>query len=231
MSDCKKTIPMENVISVSGIVMDTVKNKPLPFAKVYVLAQVQYGRGYYKFDKEVANFFSDKDGKFSFSFNNTSSDSLFAYALALGIVMNSPLYSDYYSSQENYVVDTDNPLSYFNSFNDKTNIVVKGRELNYTKLHLKVLSNPFDTLTLRFVANFDFHTVIGNSVDTTLILRTIPNHRNDFEYWIYSFKDTVGLGAGSYPRWRMLRDTLNIQLADTTYSNKTIVNTLSIPRN
>jgi len=106
---------------------------------------------------------------------------------------------------------------------------VRGRELNYTKLHLKVLANPFDTIKVRTNAIRQATLIRGQSIDTMILLRHLPNQQNIIDYYTESIRDTVGFIPGTYIR-RIIKDTLQTGMADTIYHNKIITNSSLMPR-
>ena len=113
----------------------------------------------------------------------------------------------------------------FNYSIDVKNAIVKARELNYTKLHLKVMQNPYDTFIVKTsVASGQLTYVKGQSFDTVVYLRHLPSFQNIIYY--RTERNTVD----SFFIRREIRDTVNAGMADTLFINKTINSTYSMPR-
>lgn len=226
LSSCRKEVPLGTRVTASGIVFDSVKNKVLANAKLYLFGAHQTFYGIYYSQGPLDSTVSDNNGKFSISF--TADGKSIDYGLQLGVLE----YGGYvYNNQTNYVIDNTQPLFKFNYSTNVSNAVVRGRELNYTKLHLKVLVNPFDTIKVRTTAIRQVTLLKGQSIDTTILVRHLPNQQNIIEYYTESIRDTIGFipGPGTSIR-RIYRDTLQTGMADTIYHSKTIPNSSLIPR-
>lgn len=232
LTSCRKDVPLGTRVTASGIVFDSVKNKVLANAKLYLFGAHRTFYGIYYSDGPLDSTVSDNNGKFSISF--TADGKTIDYGLQLGVLE----YGGYvYNNQTNYVIDNTQPLFKFNYSTNVSNAVVRGRELNFTKIHLKVLRNPFDTFLVRTSAIRQVTLLKGQSIDTTIFVRHLPNELNKIEYYTQSTRDTVGLAAAnSNPNGpftsirRIIRDTLNANLADTISISKTIQNSSLIPR-
>jgi len=232
LTSCRKEIPAGTKITATGIVFDSVKNKILANAKLYLFGAHQTFYGIYYSDGPLDSTISDNNGKFSISFN--ADGKFIDYGLQLGVLE----YGGYvYNSQTNYVIDNTQPLFKFNYSTNISNAVVRGRELNFTKIRLKVLTNPFDTFLVRTTAIRQVTLLKGQSIDTTILVRHLPNEQNRIEYYTESTRDTIGLAAAnSNPNGpftsirRIIRDTLNANLADTINISKTISNSSLMPR-
>ena len=227
LTSCRKEVPIGTKVTATGIVLDSVKNKVLANAKLYLFGahQTFYGIGYS--EGPLDSTVSDNNGKFSINFNADGKS--IDYGLQLGVLE----YGGYvYNNQTNYVIDYTQPLFKFNYSTNISNAVVRGRELNFTKIRLKVLANPFDTFLVRTDVLIRIATLIkGQSIDTTIIVRHLPNQQNVIQYYTESLRDTVGLAALNsnpnvhlYSVRRMLADTINAGMSDTLYLNKTIQN-------
>lgn len=230
-TSCRKQIPAGTRIIATGIVFDSVKNKVLANAKLYVFGAHQTFYGIYYSDGPLDSTISDNNGKFSISFDADGNS--IDYGLKLGVLE----YGGYvYNNQSNYVIDNTQPIFKFNYSTNVSNAVVRGRELNYIKVHLKVLTNPFDTIKVRTSAIGQVTLLKGQSIDTTILLRHLPNEQNRIEYYTESTRDTVGLVANSSPNGpitsirRVIKDTLNANFSDTINISKTIPNSSLIPR-
>jgi hypothetical protein len=217
-------VPVGTRVTASGIVFDSVKNKVLANAKLYLFGANQTFYGVYYSQGPLDSTVSDNNGKFSISF--TADGKSIDYGLQLGVLG----YGGYvYNNETNYVMDITQPMFKFNYSTSVSNAVVRGRELNYTKLHLKVLVNPFDTIKVMSKANRQEILIRGQSVDTILFVRHLPNQPNIIEYYTESIRDTVGYIMGTSIR-RTTRDTLQTGMADTIYHSKTIPNSSYMPR-
>lgn len=232
LSSCRKPVEQGATITASGIVFDSVKNKPLPNAKLYLYGAKQtfYGIGYT--DGPIDSTVSDVLGKFTITF--TADGKNIDYGLTLGQLE----YGGYnYSNLTNYVIDNLQPMYKFNYSRNVKNAVVRARELNFTKVHLKIISNPFDSFLVRTSALRQVTLIKGQSIDTSILLRHLPNEQNGVEYYTEATRDTVGLAAAnSNPNGpftsirRIIRDTIFAGLADTIFINKTISNSSLMPR-
>ena len=232
LSACRKPVEQGATITASGIVFDSVKNKPLKNAKLYLYGAKQtfYGIGYT--DGPIDSTISDVLGKFTMTFIADGKN--IDYGLTLGQLE----YGGYnYGNLTNYVIDNLQPMYKFNYSRNVTNAIVRARELNFTKVYLKVISNPFDSFLVRTSALRQATLIKGQSIDTIILLRHLPNEQNRVEYYTEATRDTVGLAAAnSNPNGpftsirRILRDTIIAGLADTIFINKTISNSSLIPR-
>ncbi len=224
LASCRKEVPIGTRVTAAGIVFDSVKNKVLVNAKLYLFGAHRTFYGIYYSQGPLDSTVSDNNGKFSISF--TADGKSIDYGLQLGVLE----YGGYvYNSQTNYVIDNSQPLFKFNYSTNVSSAIVRGRELNYTKLHLKVLANPFDTIKVRTNAIRQITLLIGQTIDTTILVRHLPNQQNVIEYYTESIRDTVSFIPGTSIR-RITRDTLQTGMADTIYHNKTIPNSSQIPR-
>lgn len=227
---CFKEIESGSLIRVSGSVKDPVKNKTLPLAKLYLYGAKStfYGISYTQgpLDSVVAN----AQGNFSIAFQaeGISVD----YGLSLDNGKGSP--------QGRYVVDRSNDMFEFNFQKQISNAVVSGRELNFSRLSIKVDNNPFDTLYVSTQSHpIQTQYVVGKQVAATLNFTHLPNAENQFQIYVASARDTIGLyesnrnipagGRFFYPH-RSLTFTYQADLSDTIRLNKSIGNLLDIPR-
>ena len=147
LASCEKEVPLGTRVTATGIVFDSVKNKVLANAKLYVFGAQRTFYGIYYSEGPLDSTVSDNNGKFSINFN--ADGKFIDYGLQLGVLE----YGGYvYKSQTNYIIDNTQPVFKFNYSTNVSNAVVKGRELNFTKIRLKVLKNPFDTFLIRTTA-------------------------------------------------------------------------------
>ena len=86
---------------------------------------------------------------------------------------------------------------------------------------MKVDYNGYDTFYIYPSQGFSKQ-LIGSNIDTTLILKILPNNTNVITYRIlYRGTDTAIM-------FRRLSDTFNIGMADTTNISKRIISTYNI---
>jgi hypothetical protein len=234
LSSCFKEIDPANQISVTGVVRDEVKKKNLPGAKLFLFGANRTPSGTYYSIGPLDSTIADHEGKFSLKY--IPNESFFDLGLTIGQLQ----YGGYqYGNEMNYVIDVREPIYKFNYRIKIKDAVVKARELNYTKVHLKVITNPYDSFYVR-PNTLGFRRpvlTIGQSIDTTVLIRHIPNEFNVFQFYTEAFRDTIGLGAlnsipnsRKYSIRRMVADTVWVGLQDTFSITKTIINSLDMPR-
>lgn len=230
LSSCRKPIDHGKIIRVSGTVIDSIKNKKLANAKVYLVGATSSFYGTYYGTGPFDSAITDNSGNFSIQY--TAEGQSTDYGLCL------PTFSvgDGYNNQSTYIADPYFPFSRLNRKKTVTNIVVKGRELNYLKIHLIVQGNPFDSFYVRN-GSFDPLLIMGQAIDTTIILRHLPREPLFINYYTQAIRDTAGLAALNsnpygrrYSVRRAIIDTSFADLSDTIRINKTISNALSMPR-
>ena len=234
LTACRKAIEAGKSLSASGIVFDAIKNKTLPNAKLYLFGAHQTFYGIYYDDGPLDSTVSDSQGKFSIHF--IADGKYIDYGLTIGILE----YGGYnYGNGINYVIDYTQKEFKFNYQTNISNAVVKARELNYTKVHLKVTTNPYDSFYLRTSASGITTLIIGQSIDTTIIVRHLPAENNYFEYSTKSPRDTIGLAALNsnidpnthhFGVLRIVTDTITANMSDTINLSKTFTSSLLIPR-
>ncbi|MFP5042915.1 hypothetical protein [Parasediminibacterium sp. JCM 36343] len=232
LTSCRKDVPAGTTIYISGIVFDSVKNKTLPNAKLYLFGAEKTFYGIYYVGGPYDSVTTDANGKFSLQYKAEGKS--VDYGLSLGELN----YGGYnYRDNENYVIDNYYPMFKLNYSTNTSNAVARARELNYSKIHLKVLNNPYDSFYIRTYAQYKPILIIGQSIDTTVVLRHLPNQLNSFQYYTEAYRDTIGLAAlnsnpngHSFSIRRMLNDSFTTNMDDTIFINKTILNSLSMPR-
>lgn len=217
---CHKDVPAGTLIQANGFVIDSVKNKRLSNATIYLYGATQNFYGIYYDIGPLDSTVSDNDGNFSLRYTATGNS--IDYALAVGSV----IYGGY-SSQKNYVVDVAHDKYLFNFSHQLHNVIVRARELNYLRLNLKVVSNPYDTMVVFFSTNSgefssSIYKLTGNSLDTSILTRCLPDAANDIFYEIepWMAPDTL---------FRREIDTITANLADTITINKTFNSTHDLP--
>lgn len=236
LSGCWKRIEHSGSQSIAGVVYDDVKRKRLPNVKIYLYAArealntIDYAVG------PLDSTISDTEGKFLLQFE--PSDDFFDYGLQVGRVAYGGIV---YDEDASYVPDFRERIYRCNQRKNITDAVVKARELNFTKVRLTILANPFDSFYVRALT-YGFRRpvlAVGKTIDTTLIIRHLPNELNVFQFYTESLRDTVGLAALNsnpannarrYTIRRMVEDSLLVDLQDTFRISKRIANTLDMPR-
>jgi hypothetical protein len=232
LSGCRKKIDSGTTIKVSGSAFDHIKNKSLPNVKLFLYGAKStfYGISYTlgPFDSVV----TDNAGNFVLQYKAEGQSVDYALSLA-----NNAQYDFGYTNSTNYIHDETEPLLKFNYATTLNNVKVRGRELHYTIVHLKVDANPFDSFQVRTWSTGIPKLIIGQQIDQTVVLRHLPHQQNIIEYYTEAVRDTAGLAqlnAGlpvpKYSIRRVLRDTIVADMADSIFISKNISNSLSIPR-
>ena len=228
---CRKVIEAGTVIKASGTLMDPVKQKPLPNAWLYLYGAKGGFYGMYYSQGPLDSTLTDNNGNFSIQYiaKGESVD----YGLAL-----QPSIGEYINRNPGYMSDYTEPIFKFNYARNINNAIVKGRELNFLKIHLKVNSNPFDSFYVRNYIQIQSPVLLkGKSIDTTFVMRQLPRELNFIQYYTESLRDTAGLAALNsnpnahlYSVTRMIKDTMIPGMEDTVFIEKTIDSSLSMPR-
>jgi hypothetical protein len=217
---CHKDVPAGTLIQANGFVIDSVKNKRLPNATIYLYGANQTFYGVFYDVGPLDSTVSGNDGNFSLKYTATGNS--IDYALAVG----SAIYGGF-SGQNNYVVDVVHSQYPFNYSHQLNNVIVRARELNYIRLNLKVRSNPYDTMNILVTTTYGELTLLyrltGHSIDTSILTRCLPDTSNYFFYQIESesAQDTF--------RYRREIDTIMTNLTDTLTITKTFNSTYDIP--
>src|ERR1700733_13307269 len=217
LTSCVKDIPKGQLIQADGFVIDSVINKKLSNVTVYLYGAHATFYGVFYGGEPLDSTISDSNGNFSikYSAEGHSVD----YSLAVGNV----IYGGF-SGQNNYVIDASHPSSQFNYSHHISNLAVCARKLNYARVNLKVMSNPYDTLyhdvTTAYGELFIRNQFVGNRIDTSFITRYLPNRTNTFEYKIISYQL---LDSGWF--LRRLADTLAPKPDDTVVITKVLNST------
>jgi hypothetical protein len=204
---CAKDIKKGTRISARGFVIDTVKNKNLAFAKIYLVGgKVRASNGVTYYYNHVDSTLSDINGNFSFDYRAEGNSVDYVLEVAS---------DDKYSS---------NQYQQIPFVNNETNVRLKSQELNFLKLNLKVDFNRYDTFYV-YPSHGFYKRLIGRSIDTTILLKVLPNNTNSITYRVMS----IGNDSGAI--YRRLIDTLNIGLTDTTNHTRRIFSTYQMPLN
>ena len=222
LTACRKDVPKGQLIQANGFVIDSVKNKKLSNVTVYLYGAHSTFYGVYYDVGPFDSTISDNNGNFSIKYNAEGNS--VDYGLAIGNVV----YGGF-TNQNNFVVDIHHPFYPFNYSHQLNNVGLRARELNYARVNLKVLSNPYDTLYLDVSTTYGElflrNMFIGKSVDTSFLTRYLPGDTNIFEYKILSTQvvDSATMFI------RRMRDTLTSTVKDTAIISKTINSTYNIP--
>jgi hypothetical protein len=86
------------------------------------------------------------------------------------------------------------------------------------KANIKVLNNPFGRIVIS-TGNTN-HFLNGNSIDTLLYFRILPNLTNQIIYTVFD---------ANFGKYRQIIDTIQIGLSDTTIYSKIIPDTQNFP--
>lgn len=134
---CRKNIQTGVHIQADGFVIDSVKNKKLSNVTVYLISGHEFGFQAVDYYGVVDSVVTSANG--SFSINYTADGKSYDYALSLSNMdPNAP-------NRFNAVIpDRLNTLYAFDFKTQLSNIAISARELNFMKVHLIVLSNPYD---------------------------------------------------------------------------------------
>jgi hypothetical protein len=219
-SGCRKNIQAGVNIRANGFVIDSVKNKKLGNVTVYLISGHEFGFGEVDYSGVIDSTVTNADG--SFSINYTADGKSYDYALSLK-------YMDPYVLRGFNEVIPDR-MHLFYAFDFKTqlsDIAISARELNFMKIHLRLLSNPYDTLLLFVNPSFALaqqeYDLYGNIIDTTLLARSLPEGQNFVSYTIIptQLRDSV--------LFREVTDTIITNLSDTFAIQKNISSAYDIP--
>lgn len=228
---CHKQVETGTSIRASGEVVDLVKNKTLPFATLYLYGAKSTFYGIYYSIGPLDSVKTDAQGKFDFT--HVAEGNSIDYGLSVDAQGGN------FSSAQPYVIDVANPMFKFNFQQQIKNARVPARELNFTRLHLKVDHNPFDTF---FVQSAYFSPPIllkGKTLDTVLYLRHLPQAENMLRLYVESRRDTIGLaqankdvplGGRFFYSNRTIEELYQADLRDTFPLFKYIPDVLNIPR-
>jgi hypothetical protein len=196
---CIKKVPVNILTTVNGTVWDPVKNKNLKNARVVVRECANLVLYGISCAHEIDSARSDSNGGFKFSFRSDGK------------------YVDYevmVSYDENF--DLSVPVKLIAG--QVNNITIQTRELNYLRSHITMTQNPFGQMVS--LSRNTRHVFPGTFCDTVVYHKVLPNALNQI---IYSVWDT-NLG-----KYRMLIDTLQTGMIDTTNYTRILPNTNSFP--
>lgn len=230
---CYKEVESGTRIQASGSVVDPVKNKPLPFATLYLFGAKSTFYGIYYTIGPLDSVKTDAQGNFDLTYQAEGNS--IDYGLSLGILnYGGPQYPD-----EPYVRDKDEPVFKFNFQKQIKNARVRGRELSFTRLQLQVDNNPLDSFWIKTTYLRSPILLRGKSIDTVLYLRHLPQAENIIRMYVESPRDTLGLaqanrdvpkGGNFYYANRTIEEVYLAKLSDTFLLNKRIPDIMLVPR-
>ena len=198
-------MPEDTNVVVSGIVIDTVKNKYLPYATVVIWGcNRSWFNGYCD---SITSTKTTADGNFALSFK-TNNGKYASYAVAV-----EPMSDDLYTK------DYSNNAASGIKIGENNQIRLKARELNILMAKISILENPFDTILIHNYYS-DFWIYNHRKIDTTFTFQILPMCLNSITYSIWDSKNL---------KQRTLKDTMTIYMADTTFYKRIINSSLEIP--
>ncbi len=219
-SGCRKNIQAGVNIRADGFVIDSAKNKKLSNVTVYLISGHEFGLQAVDYYGVVDSAVTDANG--SFSINYTADGKSYDYGLSLtNMDPNAP------TRFNDFIPDRFYLLYAFDFKTRLSDVVISARELNFMKIHLSVLSNPYDTLLLfinpSYVAAGQEFDLYGNTIDTTILARSLPLGQNFIYYTIITsqLRDSV--------LCRTETDTITSNLSDTFNIQKNISSAYDIP--
>lgn len=231
---CYKQVEQGSLIRVSGSVVDPVKNKALPFATLYLYGAKSTFYGIYYTLGPLDSVKSDAQGKFDLTY--VAEGKSIDYGLSLDIYG----YQASLRPLNQYVIDWNTPEFKFNFQKQIKDARVPGRELNFTRLHLKVDHNPLDSFFIK-TAYLEVPILLrGKIIDTILYIRHLPQAENTLRFYVESRRDTIGLaqanrdvppGGRFFYANRTLEALYVADLSDTFNLVKYIPDVMQIPRN
>jgi hypothetical protein len=196
-----KKIESGNLISASGFVIDTVKNKKLSGVNLTIYSCKYTWTGYYETDS-ITSTTTDKDGNFSLSFKTDGNSP--AYSLRFEPYYNKKYLED--QSQKRVML----------KIGDNNILKIKAREYIQLISRIKIIENRFDTLQLDD-ENYNLSGIVfynKHQIDTTLFLKVLPMNK-----YILSLKTWDSKNNNFFKR---ILDTINTTMNDTNYYSKTI---------
>jgi len=209
LTSCWKEVSPNINISVSGYVVDTVKNKNIKNVKVVILGY-KYSICLLCFNHQlydtVKSIRTNDNGTFSMSFiTNGKSD-------AYRIVVDRPKDDNYTLTN----IEKGNKVEL--KVGNNANIRLQVREFTKLKAHVKILNNPYDTLYLdmNFYNKYQDNAFYKkHSIDTTITFNVLPMSKETLQFstWIKS---------KNYELWSLTLDTITLKMDDTTFYSKTI---------
>ena len=189
-----------NATFITGVVIDTVKNSKAVNQRV-VLVSCYAGNFRPECGNLVTETRTNANGEFTLKF--------FAERNPFGYEVRASLDENYYypiSQSEKVSLDKENKFTLY------------ARKISFLKLNVKVLNNPFKAMVI--ISGNTNYNMVGNSFDTTLIFKILPNAKTNIIFSVYD--STIG-------KLRGIIDTLQVDLRDTSFYTKQINDTRNLP--
>jgi hypothetical protein len=222
ISACRKNIQAGVNIQADGFVIDSVKNKKLANVTVYLISGHESGFQNVYYYGAVDSAVTNTDGSFSIKY--TADGKSYDYALSLtNMDPNAPNHFNFNA----VMPDRMHPFYSFDFKSQLSDIAISARELNFMKIHLSVLSNPYDTLLVFVNPSYGLdqmeYDIYGNNIDTTILTRSLPEGQNFVSYEIITnqLRDSI--------MFREITDTITTNLSDTFVIQKNISSAYDIP--
>jgi hypothetical protein len=200
--------------------------KQLPFVKIYLYGGHNHiGPGELEmfYDQaSVDSITSDINGNFSLKYSAKGKSDDYALGVPKSIYQT--------SNDENYLPDPYHTIYPFSHVYNLKDLQISARKLNYAKVSLQILSNPYDTLLFRIfdspsgleIARCQF---FARKIDTILNIRYLPLSATVFEYSVR----TLSLIDSSSGYFRITSDTLNLYNANTILVSNKFNSTYDVP--
>lgn len=202
---CAKDIKKGTPIRVGGFVFDSVKNKALPFAKIYLVGgKVRFSNGLVYHSGYVDSTRSDIYGNFSIDYKAEGRSVDYVLEVAKDNNYGTNTYEQFYFS------------------NNSTGVQLQTRELNFLELKLVIDYNHYDTFYI-YPSQGAYKRLLGRTIDTTILLKVLPNNINLITYMI----ESIGNDSGAV--YRKIIDTIFCGMPDTTNISKRISSTYLMP--
>jgi hypothetical protein len=214
-------------IKAKGFVIDTVKHKRLAGVKIYLMGGYNYedvNSGGWDWNITVDSAITDANG--NFAFNDVAEGKSEDYALSIdnfirtnGAGVTSDEYPVYpFNSNGSSPIITEHKVYELN------NKIIYARELNYARIHMKMLYNVLDTLDCR-VYNYSqadvYFFVIGKRIDTTILLKCLkPGEKNFIYYGVTDYWTIHGIDSEFHQL--DIEDSLFPHISDTLSIERTI---------
>ncbi len=203
---CIKEIPPNVNIIVRGVVIDTVKNKPLSNTKIIINGCGQTLMAGILCTDLVDSTRTNANGEFE-------------------LVLKTEGKSIWYEVQaEEYVENVDYSTKVKVKLGeDNNNIIINARELSRVKVELKVKQNPLVSRPdnpLYVASTYTIHYLYHPQIDTILYLKVLSNFKNRLSF------STADVSIGKN---RGISDTVWIGLSDTIPYTLIIENTKELP--
>ncbi len=187
LGSCDNTVPKGQLIKATGCVTDTLKKKNLPGIKVYLVSGQRYHGSHssgWDYTWAVDSMLTDASGNFSFAYTAEGKSEEYAISIERTI-----------RQKGSSITNNGYPIYSFQGHTELLNRVVYARELNFLELHLKIVSNPYDTLFINVYNNSDINPEFclpGKSIDTTLLLRCMmPKSASYISYHISPYRENT----------------------------------------